>query len=415
MTADNENVTTPSADTPQVAPASPGRGNANAGPWAALAVILLIAIVAILAITRWIPRVPNVTGMTRVDAEYRLKSAGYRTGAVSLVTTTKVARGRVAEQAPAPDAILAKGGAVDLIVVQGADLVTVPDVVGNDTAAAAKAIGATGLGFKTVGQYTDTIPLNAVIAQVPVPGTKVPPDSSVTIVVSLGSQATALAGGGSGTQAGAAGAGSGAGGGNGLTTTAQRSAFTASYPGARTWSDTGNIYLGFAGGGGRYLTGGPPWDTNPILSPNAQYVVFMRAPSKGSKPNQIGMTNLTTFSTTILNLPYPSDFCKASQLVYTGMRFAPSETGTSPGSNWLVIGQLFPNDPDAGSNMGGRLVICNVPIDSSWVSWNLNLRGTSGISVTGSSSAGCVHVTSKLGGQTTYSRNFNAYTGLYSN
>lgn len=414
MAADNEIVTTPAEDTaqPVLAGAGGSRNNSESGLWATLAVILLVALLLLIVGLRLVPRVPDVTGLTRAAADQALAKAGYKTGEVSLVTTSKVSRGHVAEQAPEPGAILSKGSAVDLVVVKGADLVEVPDVVGHNTADAAQTISATGLGLKTVGEYSDVAPADAVIAQVPAAGEKVPPQAAVTIVVSLGSETAAAQNGAtSGTQAGSTSvSGSGASGGNGSTTNPQASPFQASYPGSSVYSSGGNIYIRFAGGGGRYLTSGSARDTNPILSPNAKYVVFMRAPGAGQPANQIGRVNLTNFQVAILDLPYPTDFSSPSMARYTSMSFAPSKTGTMPGSDWLVIGQLFANDPDASGGYGGRVLVCNVPMDSTWVSWNTMLRPADKITISGSSLGGNVHVKANA-----FSRDFNAYTGLYSN
>lgn len=415
MTADNENVTTPAEDQPKSETKGGERASGGSGLWAALAVILLVAVVLLLVWTRFIPRVPNVTGMTRVAAESALKSAGYKTGEISLVTTSKVQRGHVADQAPPPDAVLGKGNPVDLIVVQGADMVTVPNVVGMDAARAALTIGDTGLGMKTVGEYSESVAAGAVLAQVPLPDTKVPALSAVTVIVSFGRQTASLSGNAPGTQSGNPSApGSGASGGTGVADVPAISQYSASYPGSTVYSDVGDVYIRFPGGAGRYLTGGSPWDTDPILSPNARYVVFMRAPSKGSPPNQIGRVNLTNDQTTILDLPYPYDFCSASQVRYTSMRFAPSPSGTSPASDWLVIGQQFPNDPDSAMALGGRVLVCNVPMDSTWVSWNTLFRPSGNIVISGDSRAGCVYVHATWpSGHTALSRGFDAYTGLY--
>jgi len=412
VTADNESITTPETNQPQRGRAGDERADGRSRLWAMLAVILVVALVLLLIWTRLVPRVPDVTGMTRLAAETKLKGAGYKTGEISLVTTSKIQPGHVADQAPRAGAVLGKGGSVDLIVVQGAETVTVPDVVGQDAASAAQIIGQTGLGMNSVGQYDDKVPAGAVIAQVPLPGTQLPANAAVTVIVSYGVEPAS--GSPIGSSSGSSTApGSGASGGNGVADEPAISAFSASYPGSSVYSSGGDIYISIPSGGTRHLTSGTPWDTDPILSPNARYVVFLRAPSQGAGSNQVGRVNLTNNQTVILDLPYPSDFCSASQVRYSSMRFAPSPTGTSPGSDWLVIGQLFPNDPDSSGQMGGRLLVCNAPMDSTWVSWNQQLRPATSIVISGSSRAGCVGVRSYVSGTPAFDRAFNAYTGLY--
>ena len=98
--------------------------------------MLLAAIVLLILLTQCVPHVPDVVGLTQKQAESSTRDAGYEVGTVSKVALTGTPAGKVAEQAPGAGTVFARRRSVDLVVALGADLVLVPDVVGNDTPAA---------------------------------------------------------------------------------------------------------------------------------------------------------------------------------------------------------------------------------------------------------------------------------------
>jgi uncharacterized membrane protein YgcG len=391
-------------------PEQPQEGSGNrraAGIWALLAAVLLAAIVLLVLLTQCVPRVPDVVGLTEKQANAKLTVAGYELGTVSKVKRLEVRAGRVAEQAPPGGAVFGHGRSVDLVVAYGADMVEVPDVVGDDTPAAQLQIEGQQLTMAVSGQYSDTIAAGAILSQNPLAGTRVPVGTQVVVSVSLGIAPDSGSGAGS-TSSGSTGA-SGGGGSTGSGSSTSASNCTASYPRASVWSSGGDIFIRLTPGGGtRRLTSGSPWDTNPILSPNAKYVVFMRAPSKGARSDGIGRVCLTDFSVTMLDLPLTS-IASPSTVYYGKPMFAPSRTGTAPGSDWLVTPQYLTEDPSSFGGVGGRLLITNVPIDSTWVSWNVGFRPTGTLSLSRSSKPGFVKITGAG-----LPRNFNVYTGLYS-
>ncbi len=319
-------------------PAQPEQGSGDrrgAGVWALLAAVLLAAIVLLILLTQCVPRVPDVVGLAQKQAELKLVDAGYEVGSISKVALTGTPPGKVAEQAPGAGAVFARRRSVDLVVALGADLVVVPDVVGNDTPAAEVQLRAKGLTMEVAGRYSETIPAGAIITQNPPAGTKVPVGSQVVVVVSLGILPESGAGSGT-SSSGAAGSSDG-----GTGSSTSPSTCTASYPRASVWASGGDIYIRLTpGGASRRLTSGSSWDTSPLLSPNAKYVVFMRAPSKSARSNEIGRVCLTDFDVVILDLPI-SRPDTASSIYYGKPVFAPSPTGTAPGSDWLVTVQYM--------------------------------------------------------------------------
>ena len=404
------------SDVNEVTPASEkdSKGRRGAGIWALLAAVLVAAIILLILLTQCVPRVPDVVGLTEKQAAISLTKAGYQVGTVSKVVLPKTPAGKVGEQAPEAGTVFARGRSVDLVVALGADMVIVPDVVGKDTPAAELLIEGAHLVMAVVGQYSSTIPAGAVISQNPLAGTRVRVGTEVVVVVSLGIEPETGASSSGGT------ASSGDSGGSGSTgSSSPPSNCTASYPNASVWASGGDIYIRLTpGAGARQLTSGSAWDSSPLLSPNAKYVVFMRATSSSAKPDGIGRVCLTDFNAVIMAMPWSSQMT-AGQVWYQDYAFAPSTTGTAPGSDWLVISQLYDYPitsaqfPDPASNVRGRLLVCNVPIASSWVSWNLAFFPTAGIALSKSNRAGCVKVSARRVGGSLFVRDFNAHTGRY--
>jgi hypothetical protein len=312
--------------------------------------------------------------------------------------------GKVAQQSPAASAIFATGRPVDLVVALGSSTVDVPDLLGSDTPAAEVQLSARRLSMDVAGQYSSQIPPGAVMSQNPRPGTVVRTDSQVVLVVSLGIEPE-----------GASGTGSSAGAGTFFTRPLDTAAATgveassanctASYPGAAVWASGGDIYIRLSpGAGAKQITSGSGWDSAAVLSPDAKHVVFLRASSSGAKPGRVGRVCLTGFDVALLNLPVSSS-ASGSTISYDTPVFAPSPTGTAPGSDWLVTPQ------HAGGEM--RLLVTNVPADSTWVSVNLGIQSAGSLKLSRSSAEGCVKVTKVGANGPGATQDFNAYTGMY--
>ncbi|MHC4434260.1 MAG: PASTA domain-containing protein, partial [Planctomycetota bacterium] len=129
--------------------------------------------------------VPGVVGQPQADAEVAIRDAGLMVGALTSEHSGTVPLGHVISQNPTAGSLVPEGSAVDLVISLGP--VTVPDVVGLAQADAQTAIEAAGLTVGTVNQQNSvTVPVGAVISQVPVGGTQVAPGSAVDLVVSRG-------------------------------------------------------------------------------------------------------------------------------------------------------------------------------------------------------------------------------------
>jgi serine/threonine-protein kinase len=125
--------------------------------------------------------VPDVSGLSQVDATQRLANAGFRVSATT-EPSSDVPAGDVIRTQPAAGSQAAKDSTVTLVVSSGPKQVTVPDVVGATESSARSQIEDAGL---VVSVVTITSPSNAgrVISQNPGGGAKANAGSTVTITV----------------------------------------------------------------------------------------------------------------------------------------------------------------------------------------------------------------------------------------
>lgn len=137
-------------------------------------------------------RVPNVVGMTGADAVRALQKDGYLLGSTKQVITNSVNPGTVVAQDPAAGARLKSGRTVNLSVASALNEIVVPSVIGKSADEASSAIVAASLQPTSVLQYSTSVPSGEVIAQLPEPGAKVVPGTSVGYTVSKGKTPTTV-------------------------------------------------------------------------------------------------------------------------------------------------------------------------------------------------------------------------------
>jgi hypothetical protein len=384
------------------------------GLWGTLAFLVLAAIVLLLLLTQCTARVPNAVGLSRSEAEAKLIRAGFTVGEVSELPIGSGKPGTVDEQAPLAGMTVRKGTSVDLIVATGGDLAVVPDVCGLSAANASVRLQQAGFDVEYAEEYSDTVPVGGAVSQSPSGGSRAGNGSLVSVYYSLGPQSAAAVNvspsdtddGLSESERDSTGSGS-----DPLIMTA-----TQAYSGVTAWSSNGDIYVRLSpGGAARRVTSTGGWDTDPVIAPSHKYLVFLRAASSGKRATSVGAVSFTSFRTSMLSLPKSTAF--DSQTPFYGKPiFAPSESSTTPNTDWVVLPQYWTEDRDrTGGAPSARLLVCNVPVSSAWVSWNLQFRPAKTLSLSRSSRAGCVRVTQKSGSNTVFSRDFNATTGLYPN
>jgi serine/threonine-protein kinase len=127
---------------------------------------------------------PSLVGLTQTKATDAASAAG-----LSLTIVTRNADDPadvVIAQDPAPGAFVSDGGTITLVVSRGPPPVVIPDVSGRSPADAQVTLEARGFLVEVKRQYDETVPLDAVIGTDPAGGTKLPRDSSLSLLVSDG-------------------------------------------------------------------------------------------------------------------------------------------------------------------------------------------------------------------------------------
>jgi serine/threonine-protein kinase len=129
--------------------------------------------------------VPNVVGQKQLAAQRRLQALGL--GVRTFYVPSTKPRGTVVAQRPAPGTTVKSGSRVRINVSNGPHpqpLKAVPDVTGEDEATATSDLQAAGFQVQVVDEpTTDQNQDGTVLDEDPVPGTRIPSGSQVTIYV----------------------------------------------------------------------------------------------------------------------------------------------------------------------------------------------------------------------------------------
>jgi beta-lactam-binding protein with PASTA domain/predicted Ser/Thr protein kinase len=137
-------------------------------------------------------RVPDVIGQSQSAAEATLTNAELALGSVTQRTSTAQQPGTVLSQSPANGASVHAGDKVNLVVAQAPKETAVPNVVGQDEAAAAAALGQAGFKPKTTSEtVTEATQAGIVLKQSPAAGANARKGATVTLTVgALGAPTT---------------------------------------------------------------------------------------------------------------------------------------------------------------------------------------------------------------------------------
>jgi eukaryotic-like serine/threonine-protein kinase len=131
-------------------------------------------------------KVPSTAGLSREDAEAKLKGAGFDPQ-VEQAYSKNVEAGAVINSSPPGGTTLTRGSAVTIVVSRGQRLVKVPVLVGVTRSVAVQRIRGRGL-VPLVSAEESAAPSGEVISQSPDAGSELGPGSSVSIVVSEGEE-----------------------------------------------------------------------------------------------------------------------------------------------------------------------------------------------------------------------------------
>lgn len=130
--------------------------------------------------------VPDIKGMTVVQAQDALRAAGFTLGRVKYDEKAQGAAGAVVVQKPAAGK-RARSGSPVVLTVAGFPPVPTPDLSGLDKAKAEAALAAAGLVMGTVTEsYDASVSAGIVASQTPAPLAEAPEGSAVTLIMSKG-------------------------------------------------------------------------------------------------------------------------------------------------------------------------------------------------------------------------------------
>lgn len=137
--------------------------------------------------------VPGVVGLTRADAEKRIRDAGFKPEYQGEEESSEYAAGEVLRQSPKEGTDLKKGETVEYWVSAGEDEVQVPELLGLSEADAAERLAARGLERNPQKEpTTDEDKVGTVLRQEPAAGEYVQKGATVTIWVGEASETVAV-------------------------------------------------------------------------------------------------------------------------------------------------------------------------------------------------------------------------------
>ncbi|MBT9155735.1 MAG: Serine/threonine-protein kinase PrkC [Firmicutes bacterium] len=140
--------------------------------------------------------VPNVIGMTLLQAEISLTREGFVLGQKTERTHETVPAEQIIEQNPRPGTLTQRGEHIDVLISLGVPVVEVltPLLVGLTEAEVVTRLSEVGLSVRTpvTQEFHATVPYGRVISQTPQAGERLPLGGEVSIVVSRGQQAATV-------------------------------------------------------------------------------------------------------------------------------------------------------------------------------------------------------------------------------
>ena len=167
---------------------------------AALAALLLVAALAVGGGWWWIQEgpgstvlVPDVTGLSRADAEASVTQDGDLSYVESTAFDEQVPQGEVITSNPPVGTELSKGSDVTVVVSKGPERYEVPDLTGRTADQARASLDSRHLTLGTTSEaYDDEVPAGEIVSTSPAAGTEVKRDAKVSLVISRGPEPVAV-------------------------------------------------------------------------------------------------------------------------------------------------------------------------------------------------------------------------------
>ena len=183
--------------------ATPGKKDEGKGKKGVIiAIVAVLAIAAIGALSYFLIsggfgtgsiEVPDFTGKTLEQATAEIEEAGFGLGTVDYQYSDVVEANKVMSQTPRVGSHQEKGTKVALVVSQGVEQVSVPDLSNMTANEARAALQNAGLKYEAgAAEHSDKVAENHVLRQTPTAGQKVDKGSTVTYYLSAGEEQIAI-------------------------------------------------------------------------------------------------------------------------------------------------------------------------------------------------------------------------------
>ena len=128
----------------------------------------------------------NKSQLVNYEEEYRLKFS-YEYGSPSAEVALEIEAGEIYKQTPPAGTMVKKDSTITVTICNGdLEVVTLPNVIGYDSARAQAILLHEGFKVTLVTEYSDDVAEGLIIRTDPAHGSKLPPDSEITLIVSLG-------------------------------------------------------------------------------------------------------------------------------------------------------------------------------------------------------------------------------------
>lgn len=132
-------------------------------------------------------RVPDVTNLSEKKARNKLESVGLKVGKIKHRNSDSIDRGKVIETAPVAGSEIKRGRYIDLYISDGAGMVQVPDVTGDEYGIAVQKLEKLGFEVIRENQFSSSVPPDHVISQSVAADVEVKPEqTTITLVISKG-------------------------------------------------------------------------------------------------------------------------------------------------------------------------------------------------------------------------------------
>ena len=132
--------------------------------------------------------VPSIAGLTPEAASKLIEDSNLKVGTVTERFSPDVEKGLIASQEPAASARVKRDSLVNYVISKGTEEVLVKSYVGESGEQALNELSAAGFDVDVAYQYSETVPLGAVIVQVPAANQPLPKGSAIVLTISQGTE-----------------------------------------------------------------------------------------------------------------------------------------------------------------------------------------------------------------------------------